>query len=539
MSSAVFFQFRSSKEPSRVGFDGPGISVFELKREIITISRLGDGTDFDLAAYNADTNEEYDDDTVIIPRGTHVTARRLPAVKPGAGRAARYVSGKMPVMAKNQHRIEASKSQGPSSSNATSGPIDTSNMSEEEKIAAMFAQGGQQWEQQQQQMAGQKAIHRGGFQKSQAVPDKPLPQGYTCHRCGEKGHWIQACPTNNDPNFDNRPKFKRTTGIPRSFLKVVEKPTITDDNGELPAGVMYTATGEWVVAEPDKAAWDKFQAQQKASEDKAKEQSTNTSELEERGLQCPIDKRLFVDPMKTPCCSKTYCRDCIENALFSSDFVCPDCNADNVLVDDLVADEEMVKKMKEYEEEKAAPVATTTTTTTIAAATKSPNQVPAKPQSPAPKASSTPEKETTASPPSKKRKAEDDLASKRIPTAPAAMRQAEPQQQTQPDMQNMDQFIMHMNQMAAQQGMFGNPMGGGPMGMGMGMGMGMPMGMMNMPNQMMMNNNNNNNNNNMNGGGWGGGMAYGQQNNYGGGYQNNGYGQQQWQGGRGRGYQRR
>jgi len=528
MSSCVFFKFKSAKEPSRVPFDGPGISVFELKREIITISRLGDGTEFDLAAYNADTNEEYDDDTTIIPRGTHVTARRLPAVKPGAGRAARYVSGKMPVTAKNQHRIEATKNQGQTPSAA---PVDTSNMSEEDKIAAMFAQGGQQWEQQQQQMAGQKAIHRGGFQKSQAVPDKPLPAGYTCHRCGEKGHWIQACPTNNDPNFDNRPKFKRTTGIPKSFLKVVEKPTTTDENGELPAGVMYTATGEWVVAEPDKAAWDKFQAQQKASEDKAKEQSMNTSELEERGLQCPIDKRLFVDPMKTPCCSKTYCRDCIENALFSSDFVCPNCNADNVLVDDLVADEEVVKKMKDYEQEKASAVVTP-----AAAAPKSPSQAPAKTQSPAPKTkSATPEKEKekTASPSSKKRKAEDDLSSKRIPTAPAAMRQAEPQQQGPPDMQNMDQFIMHMNQMAAQQGMFGNPMAGGPIGMNMGM----PMGMMGMPNQMMMMNNNNN----MNGGGWGG-MGYSQQNNYGGGYHNgnNGaYGQQQWQGGRGRGYQRR
>lgn len=38
-------------------FDGTGISVFELKRDIISISRLGDGTDFDLAIYNPDTSE--------------------------------------------------------------------------------------------------------------------------------------------------------------------------------------------------------------------------------------------------------------------------------------------------------------------------------------------------------------------------------------------------------------------------------------------------------------------------------------------------
>ena len=38
-------------------FDGTGISVFELKREIITQSRLGDGTDFELSIYNEDTGE--------------------------------------------------------------------------------------------------------------------------------------------------------------------------------------------------------------------------------------------------------------------------------------------------------------------------------------------------------------------------------------------------------------------------------------------------------------------------------------------------
>jgi hypothetical protein len=40
-----------------VTFDGTGISVFELKRDIINISRLGDGTDFDFNIYNLDTNE--------------------------------------------------------------------------------------------------------------------------------------------------------------------------------------------------------------------------------------------------------------------------------------------------------------------------------------------------------------------------------------------------------------------------------------------------------------------------------------------------
>lgn len=57
MSSSVFFRFKSQKEPSRVTFDGTGISVFELKREIITQNRLGDGTDFELIISAEDTKE--------------------------------------------------------------------------------------------------------------------------------------------------------------------------------------------------------------------------------------------------------------------------------------------------------------------------------------------------------------------------------------------------------------------------------------------------------------------------------------------------
>lgn len=57
MSSSVHFKFKSQKEPSRVTFDGTGISVFELKREIISQSRLGDGTDFELSISNEDTKE--------------------------------------------------------------------------------------------------------------------------------------------------------------------------------------------------------------------------------------------------------------------------------------------------------------------------------------------------------------------------------------------------------------------------------------------------------------------------------------------------
>lgn len=61
-----------------------------------------------LLDYSNDFGEEYDDDTAIIPRSTSIIARRLPAARPGKGGAARYVSGKVPVNARNTQRAEQS-----------------------------------------------------------------------------------------------------------------------------------------------------------------------------------------------------------------------------------------------------------------------------------------------------------------------------------------------------------------------------------------------------------------------------------------------
>jgi len=57
MSSSIFFKFKSEKNPSQISFDGPSLSVFEVKHNIMSIARLGDGKDIDLEIYTSDTNE--------------------------------------------------------------------------------------------------------------------------------------------------------------------------------------------------------------------------------------------------------------------------------------------------------------------------------------------------------------------------------------------------------------------------------------------------------------------------------------------------
>ncbi|KAI0108317.1 DWNN-domain-containing protein [Daldinia grandis] len=493
MTSSVFFKFKSQKEPSRVEFDGTGISVFELKRDIIVKSGLGDGTDFDLAIYSEDGSEEYDDDTTIIPRSTTVVARRLPPQKPGAGRAARYVSGKMPASAKNSSRREnATKAAKPATIGLTQM---NAAMTEDEKMIAMFQAQSDQWTAQQEEMSHQTAVYKPGAKKPANVPDHDPPNGYICYRCGQKGHWIQVCPTNDNPEFDNRPRVKRTTGIPRSFLKTVDKSALqqTGMDGEEvkpPAGVMVNADGEFVIAEPDKASWEQYQAKTKSSSAAQKAASAGDKDLEEKGLLCAIDKRMFIDPMKTPCCEKTYCNDCITNALIESDFICPGCQTEGVLIDDLKLDDETSNRIQDYIKEKES--LRTKERSNSPAAVNSPSQVSDKKETPevdspknqpsvpektalektksptppvtavkspsaeAPKKSSTPTPSPSSSETpkpqevaSKKRPAEDLLENPKIPKGPKAMQRVQEVKEMQNTMQpsmNMPGMVPNMMQ---------------------------------------------------------------------------------------------
>jgi protein MPE1 len=329
-------------------------------------------------------------------------------------------------------------------------------------------------------------VAKGGPKKPTNVPDHDPPQGYICYRCGEKGHWIQLCPTNDNPEYDNRPRVKRTTGIPRSFLKTVDKATALGQNGDgadskTPSGVMVNADGEFVIAEPDKAAWEQFQAKAKVNPTAQKASAEEDREIRERGLECPVDNKMFLEPMKTPCCEKTYCNDCITNALIESDFVCPSCKTEGVLIDDLKPDEEAVEKIKAFLAEKDGKAKERSKSPKSAAAQDSPatadgetvdssntEATKAKSKSPSPASTApatTQAGHTTTSTPtstmtgeqtqaSKKRAAEDPLENPKIPKAPKAMQKAQETQQ-----QNMmGQMMPGMPMMG---GNFG-PMGGMP-----------------------------------------------------------------------------
>lgn len=288
-----------------------------------------------------------------------------------------------------------------------------------------------------------------------------MPDGYICHRCGQKGHWIQACPTNLDPNFDGRPKFRRTTGIPRSFLQKVEQPDAIDEDGKvdvskLPPGVMYTPEGDWVIARPDEASWERYQKQTQANAEQQKVAGDELKRIQELGLEDPLSHSLLDDPVKTPCCGTTYSRTTIENELMEKDFVCPNCGK-QVLLDDLMDDDETTSKLKKYKEEAAERQV-------AAAATVEPETEAEAKAETTPAADDDVTKAKSPSPtPSKKRAAEEPVDDRKSKIPKDSSSKAAQNNAAMPN--DMAAFMAQMNQMAGtmpnmQNGMaaFANPM---------------------------------------------------------------------------------
>ncbi|CCD23735.1 cleavage polyadenylation factor subunit MPE1 NDAI_0C00740 [Naumovozyma dairenensis CBS 421] len=365
MSSTIFYKFKSQRNTSRILFDGTGLTVFDLKREIIQENKLGDGTDFQLRIYNPDTNDEYEDDQEVIPRSTSVTVRRSPSLKSSSvhnrnkpqshnsmviGNATRYVTGKP--------RVFANTSKKPERSSAAT-PAAVSGVTEEERIANMFANQENQWEQTQQAMSDATPIfHRSNnaAATSNADNEGPPPPGYMCYRCGARDHWIKNCPTNTDPNFEGK-RIKRTTGIPKKFLKTVDiDPEKMSAEEMAQRKIMITDEGTFVVQIADEHSWENYQRKQQNrlidGEDSIWEKD-HFKDLPDT-LKCPITGGLLSSPVKTSnCCNVDFSKKAIEDTLVESDFVCPNCGKEDILLDSLIDDEDKKKEVEEFLKEHA------------------------------------------------------------------------------------------------------------------------------------------------------------------------------------------
>lgn len=111
MSSAVYYKFKSQRNESRIAIDGTGISVVDLKREIIQANDLGKAMDIDLQVFEPKGEQglsrrfspkssaplptdptEYLDDH-LIPRSSSVVVKRVPLPRGTKSKFPLYLTG--------------------------------------------------------------------------------------------------------------------------------------------------------------------------------------------------------------------------------------------------------------------------------------------------------------------------------------------------------------------------------------------------------------------------------------------------------------
>ncbi|ONI06527.1 hypothetical protein PRUPE_5G066400 [Prunus persica] len=347
---AVYYKFKSARDYDSIAMDGPFISVGILKEKIFESKHLGRGTDFDLVVTNAQTNEEYLDEAMLIPKNTSVLIRRVP------GRP------RMPIVTDSEPKVEdkveytepertsfltadssAMKYPDESDWDDLGGdlyeipevlPVQTSYQApdvqptnkadEDSKIKALIDTPALDWQQQGPdgfgpgrgfgrgmggRMMGGRGFGRGGGGLERKTP----PQGYICHRCKVPGHFIQHCPTNGDPTFDIK-RVKPPTGIPKSMLMATP-----DGSYALPSGAV-------AVLRPNEAAFER--------EIEGLPSTRSVGDLPPE-LHCPLCKEVMKDAVLTSkCCFKSFCDKCIRNYIMSKS-VCV-CGATNTLADDLL-----------------------------------------------------------------------------------------------------------------------------------------------------------------------------------------------------------
>ncbi|KAI4377922.1 hypothetical protein MLD38_015477 [Melastoma candidum] len=341
---AVYYKFKSAKDFDSIAMDGPFISVGVLKEKIFESKHLGRGTDFDLVVTNAQTNEEYLDEAMLIPKNTSVLIRRVPGrprmpitteqeIKveslPQDLQMERISSIHNPVEDMKNHVEDSEFDEFGNdlysipetlpiiSTNTMPDFIPTNKADEENKIKALINTPALDWQRQGSDNFGPgRGFARGsgrmggrGFGMERRTP----PQGYVCHRCNTPGHYIQHCPTNGDPAY-NIKRLKNPTGVPKSMLM-----TTPDGSYMLPGGAV-------AILKPNEAEFEK--------EIEGLPSTRPVGELPPE-LHCPLCKEVMKDAVLTSkCCFKSFCDKCIRDYIISKSMCI--CGATNILADDLL-----------------------------------------------------------------------------------------------------------------------------------------------------------------------------------------------------------
>ncbi|CAM0944739.1 unnamed protein product [Alopecurus aequalis] len=345
---AVYYKFKSARDYDSIPIEGQFISVMNLKEMIFESKHLGRGTDFDLMISNAQTDEEYADESTMIPKNTSVLIRRIP------GRPRMPIVTEPEKAITGENRVEEVVPSGsgflgdssmkypeesewddefgnslyvcdsiPSQPASQTVHASENQVDEDSKIKALIDTAAVDYSQipdgygsgrgYGRGMGGRMMAGRGFGRGMGRLDNRTLPPGYICHRCKVPGHFIQHCPTNGDTRYDVR-RMKPPTGIPKSMLMAT------------PDGSYALPSGAGAVLKPNEAAFER--------EIEGLPTTRSVGDLPPE-LRCPLCKEVMKDAVLTSkCCFRSFCDKCIRDYIINKS-VCV-CGATSILADDLL-----------------------------------------------------------------------------------------------------------------------------------------------------------------------------------------------------------
>lgn len=229
MSGVVHFKFKSAISYDSVHFDGAFVTVGEIKNLIADKRGLAREATAELILSDPRTNAEYRDDSQQLSRSTSVLVRRAPAarLRPLEGGAEQPLASAAPAPARRPAQpLVGFSPQNAASQQQPAPPQDgfgaelyaqqaeaASRISDDvDGLASRLAAEGATW---QKELAGGRGRGRGRGRAGNQIP----PPNYVCFRCNQTGHYINQCPTNGDPEFDQK-RLRNPVGIPMSRLGV-------------------------------------------------------------------------------------------------------------------------------------------------------------------------------------------------------------------------------------------------------------------------------------------------------------------------------
>lgn len=357
MSSAILYKFRSSTTFSPLPLPGTSARLLDIKRAIVKAKKLDSGSasgpEFDLQIQNATTEEVYEDESMILPRGTRVIVRRV-ACERGRGLVTRLAmgGGLLPPATKSSaasdgfYTFRSSDADGEDEfvdqePVAQAAEVDESK--ELEALKAVTDQAGSMYSSgggpavSRSQVAGSGHPQRGG---GPHFP-KPPPRNNAM--------------MNNRPNADpelreQQPQMKkRATGIPRTFLSL-NAPTTAE--GEVNAdGTAADGTTDANVGglaaqlQPNDHAFQSLihrSGGQSLNDPSSKRRDIDyalklTATPLPEHLTCGICNSVVKNAMLVPWDTegRPACESCIRDGLAQNGFVCPMTGVEGVSPDDL------------------------------------------------------------------------------------------------------------------------------------------------------------------------------------------------------------